>query len=235
VIAILDVGAPQGLITAEHWQAIADSGVRGVYCRCGNGNNPPDSTFRANTDGARAVGLAVGAYAVGFPLPLDNGHPGRDPRTQALAHYGQSGGLGSKPGEMPPCMDFEWPLPVDWTRWGVAAAQTREWATEYRDAMTRLCPARPVLYTYPDFFTHVLAGASPEEIAEFGEWREWIARYRVVAPPTLSPWVAPTLWQKSDGGGKLPSGAPVDEDEFLGDEDAWTEFLSADETTPAAA
>lgn len=232
MIRVLDVGAPQGLITNAHWQAIAANGVRGVYCRCGNGNEAPDPTFDANVAGAQVAGLAVGAYAVGFPLPMTPEHVNRAARLQALAHVEQSGGMGMSRGEMPPCLDFEWPLPVDWPKWGVTASSARAWLREYRDTLSP-GSLRPVLYTYVDFWMHVIAGATAAEIVELGEgWDLWIARYGVSSPPTLPPWTEPKLWQKSDGGGRLPSGAPVDEDLFLGGEDEWQAFLGTGPTLP---
>jgi len=226
MIAVLDVGFPQGIITAKHWQEIARSGVRGVYCRCGNGNNLPDQTYAANVQGAQTAGLAVGPYAVGFPLPLSAPHPGRDPKTQALMHWQASKGVGSNAGHLPPALDLEWPAPMDWLKWAIGSASVRAWTRDYLAEAARLWKRSPVLYLYPDFWTHLARGATDAELEQLGEYDLWLARYAVVMPGTLAggKWGAPTLWQKSDGGGRLPSGAPVDEDVFVGDEISWKEF-----------
>ena len=49
--------------------------------------------------------------------------------------------------------------------------------------------------------------------AEWGSrFRLWIAAYGPSVPPE-PPWAGYSFWQSSGGGGRLPSGAPVDTDE----------------------
>jgi lysozyme len=226
VISLLDVGFPQGIVTMRAWQEIARSGVRGVYARCGNGNDQPDQTFASNVQGAQAAGLAVGPYAVGFPLPASAPHPGREPGSQALLHFTASKGVGSHPGDLPPALDLEWPAPADWLKWGITAKSVREWTVDYLEAAAKLWKRSPILYLYPDFWMHFADGATDAELEQLADYDLWLARYGVTSPGSLAggKWSTPTLWQKSDGGGRLPSGAPVDEDVFIGDEVSWREF-----------
>jgi GH25 family lysozyme M1 (1,4-beta-N-acetylmuramidase) len=221
---LLDLASPQGAISAAEWTMIAASGVVGVYCKCGNGNNPPDPTFAANVAGARSVGIVPGYYAVGFPLPEDGVNAGRGAVEQAQAHFAQAAGLGIVLGDLRPCLDFEWPLPVDWPHWKVTPKNARTWALTWLDETRRLSGRVPLIYLYPDFQVHLFAGVTPEELEQFARYPLWLAHYGVEQPGTLRPWAAPTLWQKSDGGARLPSGRSVDEDVFLGDADAWEAF-----------
>jgi GH25 family lysozyme M1 (1,4-beta-N-acetylmuramidase) len=221
-IPVLDFASPQGNLSPGQWRKLADDGVAGIWAKCGNGNNKPDPTFRANIAGARTVEIAVGAYGVPFVLPLDEGHhPGRSPLDQAQTHFQQSGALGIVLGDLPPMVDLEWPAPVDWPQWGVTPAFARAFALLYLGETARLTGRSPFLYLYPDYEKHLFAGATQDELEAFAKYRLWIARYGVTEPGSLPPWTAPTLWQKSDGGAVLPNGCRVDEDLFLGDADAW--------------
>ncbi|HEY2509833.1 MAG TPA: glycoside hydrolase family 25 protein [Polyangiaceae bacterium] len=235
MIRIVDLGSPQGTLRREHWEEMARDGIRGAYLRCGNGNNGVDPTFRANLLGARAVGIAVGVYHVGFPLPASKLHPGRAPEEQAKMHFAASLGVGSKPGTMPPALDFEWPSPVEWAKWSVTPASAIAWATVYLAQMRQDVGRDAALYLYEDFGLHLAGGPFPTPaenvdalqrvLAPFASSPFWLALYQGAAPGAFGPWTAPTIWQKSGGGGKLPNGAPVDEDLFLGNEDAWQVFL----------
>lgn len=237
-IAGYDIGSPQGTITPEQWATIDASGVRFVFLRCGNGNNAPDPLFATNLRNARAYAprVTIGPYHVGFPLPPSPEHPKREPEKQAEAHFAQAGGLGARAGELPPVLDFEWPLPKDWAQWGVTSDSAAAWGRAYLARMQQLCGGRaPLIYTYPDFWSHVsLAGA--DAVAPYATYPLWLARYEVNVPGTLPPWGAPLFWQKSNGGGRLPSGAPVDEDVFIGDEAAFQWFVhgTTPRPTPAA-
>jgi|SRR5579859_305256 len=224
-IPVLDFASPQGNLSPAQWLELANRGVRGIWAKCGNGNNAADPTFRANVAGARGAGLVPGAYGAPFVLPLDEAnHPGRSPLDQAQAHFQQSGALGLVLGDLPPMVDLEWPEPKDWAQWGVTASFARAFALLYLGETRRLVGRRPLLYLYSDWALHLFAGATADELDAFAQYPLWIARYGVSAPGTIPPWASPTIWQKSGGGGVLPNGRPVDEDVFLGDVDAWEAF-----------
>lgn len=223
MIPLLDVGFPQGKIPLAHWRLLAAQGIQGVYIRCGDGNDAPDTSFLSLAAGAEMAGLKVGAYHVGFPLPASPFHAGREPELQALRHFRAASSVDQP---LPPALDLEWPEPADWPKWGVSAASVRLWTLDYLRELAHLTTRTPVIYLYPDFDAHLFAGASAEELAAFARYPLWLARYGVAAPGTVTPWTAPTLWQRSDGGLRLPSGAPADEDAFLGDDAAWATFSS---------
>lgn len=224
-IPVLDFASPQGNLTPPQWKELADRGVRGIWAKCGNGNNAPDPTFRANLSGARNADIVPGAYGVPFVLPADEAnHPGRSPIDQAQKHFQDSGALGMVLGDLPPMCDLEWPEPVDWAKWGVTAPFARAFALLYLRETERCIGRRPLLYLYSDWAHHLFAGATQVELDAFAEFPLWIARYGVTDPGTIAPWTRPTLWQRSGGGGVLPNGRPVDEDVFLGGEDEWEAF-----------
>jgi lysozyme len=216
-----DLSSLQGVLSPDSWRAVAhDPDVRFVSLRCGYGNNPHDPAFAANVAGARAVGLVVQAYHVGFPLRPDPAHPGREPEAQARAHFAAAGGLGRGRGELPPALDLEWPPPQEWTTRGIDAAFVVHWAEAYGATMAALVGRTPLLYTYPVFHHALARGADLARLA--GLFDLWAAEYQLASPVVLPPWKRCLFWQRSGGGGRLPWGAPVDEDVFVGSEE---EFL----------
>lgn len=226
-----DVSSIQGKID---WAAVAASGVRFVVRKCGNGNDPPDPGFDSYLLGARAVGLAVGAYHVGFPLPPDSAHPGRAAVDQARAHFEACQKLGSAAGEIPPALDLEWPVPGTpaWSKYKCTPAQVRAWALAYLEEAEQLWGRLPLLYDgFPDYWAGIDGGSEPA----FAKYPLWVVNYPEkykgrtppdgASPPIPAPWTNWTLWQHSGGGLHLPSGVPVDSDVFNGDEAAFSVFL----------
>jgi GH25 family lysozyme M1 (1,4-beta-N-acetylmuramidase) len=80
------------------------------------GNEGCDGRARANREGALAAGIYAGAYLYGFPLPTDPRHPGRSPKEQVERFWDDSRGLGTRPGELPPALDMEWPPKAEWIK-----------------------------------------------------------------------------------------------------------------------
>lgn len=226
----IDVSSVQGRI---RWNLVSAQGVRFAYIKCGNGNNGPDPFFAANVAGARAAGVAIGAYHVGFPLPTDPAHPGREPEQQARAHFLQSGGLGIKSGDMPAALDLEWPVPgsPEWFSFGCTTEHVRDWAIAYLTALESLLGRTPVLYNGFPIYWRDIGGRTDARFAAFPLWN---VDYRT-PPTTPAPWSSWSLQQVSGGGGKLPGGAPVDEDAFNGDEEGFRAFLKSGFTSVAAA
>ena len=203
----LDISQVQGEVPDPHWQAVAVD-KRFVYCRCGVGNDASDTRFAEYVAGARAAGLAVGAYHFAYPLPSSAGHPGRDPETQAQAHYAACGGLGGAPGDLPVALDLEWPEPPAWEHWGCSAAQIVDWTVRYLAKATTLYGVAPVLYSYPYF----LAALGTEALAPLAGYRLWLAAYRPFPAPVPAPWASMVMQQTGGGTYRLPNGAPCDED-----------------------
>lgn len=235
----IDVSSVQGKID---WARVAASGVQFVMRKCGNGNNAADSGFAADMTDARAAGLVVGAYHVGFPLPADSAHPGRDPADQAKRHFDACAGLGSRPGELPPALDLEWPVPgtPEWTRYGCTAPQVRAWALAYLAEAEKLWGRLPLLYDgFPDYWRDIGGWTEPA----FARYPLWVVQYPSAyktaipidgAPPDLpQPWTDWALWQHSGGGLRLTNGVPVDGNVFNGDSDGFRAWIGLAPNAPA--
>jgi GH25 family lysozyme M1 (1,4-beta-N-acetylmuramidase) len=221
----IDVSSVQGDVD---WQAVASQGVRFAYVKCGNGNDGVDGGWLDNVQRARAAGLYVGVYHVGFPLPDDPAHPGRNPVDQARAHYAASGGIGARAGDLPCALDLEWPVPgtPEWTKYGCSAEQVREWALAYlAESSAMHCRPTMVYDGFPIYWDAIGGGSEPR----FAQYPLWRVDYRAM-PLTPKPWTTWRVWQMKGGGPgcmRLPSGAPVDLDVFDGDEDALRAFANA--------
>jgi GH25 family lysozyme M1 (1,4-beta-N-acetylmuramidase) len=221
----LDLSVYQG---AQDFSKLpANDQIKFVILKCAEAHsNAQDKVFAVNSDSAKAAGLKVGCYNF---VHLD---PSNDPSVQAALHFQASGGLGSNAGELPPCVDFEWPEPKDWLARGCTGPQLRAAALKYLDVSTSLWGCRPTLYTYPDFWMRV-GGASEREFASYALW---IASYQrpnawpsaLDAPIPLGPWAGNwSLWQTSGGQFyKLPNGASCDTDVFNGDAAALAAFCA---------
>lgn len=202
-----------------NWKLVAASGVRAVWIKCGEGNEPArdDTAYRRNVDEARANGIAVGAYFFAYPLPHGPGKPvGRSPIEQAGRFFEITGGLGSRPGELSPAFDFEWPPPEEWKKWGCEPEQLSDWGREFCEAVTLLWGRLPVIYTYPWWWKALSAGADVEWA---GRYPLWMASYthpgpgippEGKAPPVPAPWRDWAVWQYSaDGSKERVPGVPV--------------------------
>lgn len=237
----IDVASPQGIIDWPAWQKPTDF----LICRCGNGNESPDPNFLRNLTGARSRGVQwLGVYSVAMPLPPDAAHPGRDPISQAGAHYQACGGYGRGGDEINPALDLEWPVPgsPEWKQYGLTPAFVRDWALAYLDEAKRLWGKTPILYDgFPDYAKAIDFAAEPS----FGDYPLWCVDYPsalvhsypiddslLVVPP---PWQKATFWQCGGGAGTVPVIYPdgtrgsqkVDLDVFFGDAAAMTTFCSA--------
>jgi GH25 family lysozyme M1 (1,4-beta-N-acetylmuramidase) len=208
----LDVSAAQGVVD---WPSIAALGCRFAILKCSEGNRPGwDPQFERNVAGAKAAGLVVGAYHFAYPLPNSGGD--RDPQSQAQHAFALSGGLGTRPGDLAPAFDFEWPAPPEWAKWGCDPAQLRAWALAYLVAAEALWGRKPMLYTYPDFWAHVGGASEPA----FAAYPLWMASYPHGSawpidgdkPAIPKPWADWACWQFTGGGMHLPNATPVDFD-----------------------
>lgn len=65
----IDVSEHNGVID---WQSVADAGIQFVMVRCSMGKSMQDSMFLQNVEGAKAVGLQVGAYHYSYALTVED-------------------------------------------------------------------------------------------------------------------------------------------------------------------
>lgn len=241
LIRLLDVS---GFQPSLDWALAKDQGFRGVWARAAHGNDKDrpgvgigkdgtDVMFRRHIQGAKQAGLAVGMYAVAYPLPHLN------PLTQAEWFFERADTLGSQEGELAPALDFEWPAShtqgqkpfAEWKRWGCSGGQMLAWALACCTHMEHLWGRLPVLYTYPWFWKTVTTAADvdPEHLQAIGRFVPWIAggpyyenastvwvpQSKDVAKhlPKLSPWNqknGPWIWQHDGTGGLSVGHVDVD-------------------------
>ena len=223
----LDVSSVQGTITGPQYGEIKARGTRFLIAKCGSGNNPRDGEWVNNVTDAQMMGMDFGAYNFAFPLPTDVRFSGRDPETQARAHFAQCAGWGSKPGQLPACLDLEWPRPEAWgkdvpnvSNSSVDAKFIIEWVGIYADIYEHL-QGRP-LTLYADPWMLKSLGVPDEWGSRF---RLWIAGYGP-SVPVIHPWAGWSFWQTAGGTtARTPSGAPVDTDEA--DQDIYESILNS--------
>lgn len=212
-----DVSSLQGSID---WRRVANSGVRFMWSKCSEGNEPSrnDKRFQDNVDGAKDAGVFIGAYHFAYPLKRGAGN---DPIEQARRAFSVCGGMGSRPGELPPLFDIEWPAPDQWVKWGVTASSISQWSQTYCEEASRLWRRDPVLYTFPWFWQSLATGANVSwarryylNIAHYKHPKEWLppAGSNPIVP---SPWSEWTFWQYSANGGLHLPGIGCDVDRIV--------------------
>jgi lysozyme len=222
-----DASAVQGVVP---WQACADADMRFTILRGQIGNDGFDPSFKANVLGAKGAGIIPFAYCFAYPLPSprdDEGkelHPGRDPRDQARLFVDRVCAAHPSMHGRPLFLDFEWPEPQDWAKWGCTAEQISAWCAACAEEVETYSGRTPILYTYPDWWAHV----SKADVSWATLYPLWIASYGPRAwpdlgssPPIPAPWADWLFWQwDGNGGMRLPNGVDADFVVFNGDEDA---------------
>lgn len=239
----IDVCGSIQKITAAGAKAVKDAGFEFVYIQSSRYSSTPELSFAKTLDLFRNAGLSCGAYHF---CSHDS-----DPVRQAEFFYKASGGLGSKPGELPPMVDWEYCTPsryqnhpqhcVDWLTSHIQAVD-KLW---YPDNADRILQRHPVVYTYPNYSgTHQPALAKAGLLSGYplcyasykseplpnGGWQlvPWlplVSQGPLHAIP--EPWQRWTLWQYSgDRGLTVPGIAGYcDRQVFNGTSGDWSVFL----------
>lgn len=214
-----------------NWKLVADSGVRFMWNKSAEGNEPTkdDQTWVRNCNEAAKQGIAAGVYFFPYPLPYGEGLPaGRHPLEQADRFHRRVGGFGSRVGELSPVIDAEWPPPVGsggkkgWREWGCTAGQISAWLREHCEAVALLFGRLPVIYTYPWWWAELSKGA---DVSWACRYPLWMAAYTHPGPgipadgkrpPVPAPWQQWAAWQYSAEGSaeRVPGipACPVDRD-----------------------
>jgi lysozyme len=222
------------------WGRAAAAGVKFAIVKHTEGNEGCDRRALENVSGCKAAGIYVGAYLYGMALPSGrNRPPGRSPEEQARKLWTDSGGLGTRPGELPPVLDIEFPARWDkrkknadgsladqWRRWEVDALFIASWTLACLAEIERLWKRTPIVYTYPDFWRSLGGhGAHPS----FSRYPLWIANYthpdawmppETARPIAVQPWPDYVMWQFSADGSpiRIPGipACPIDRNVFNG-------------------
>lgn len=218
-IDILDVSVAQGVIDFEKVAAgevYPGTGRRwrGVIAKVSENETWRDAKRVANIAGARAVGLAWGAY--GFI------HPMGDMRKQVANAYEAIGDT------MP---SFALALDVEAADPSVTSQMLVDQIRRGRDATLETFGRPPIIYSYPYFWSsRVLAAAvHAPDLAELTLWwayygagKPWYPR-REQLPVAPEPWRSAgkdvTLWQYSGNTTKTPGAWTGHVDGIVGDVD----------------
>jgi lysozyme len=211
----LDASSVQGKID---FKSVTTSGwdIQFAILKAQEGNEHFDPYFERNITAAIAVGIEPFAYCFAYPLPsIPGSDAGRDPKEQAqlfverVCRYPELA-------KRPIFLDYEWPPPNEWAKWGMNGAAVNEWCLENAAEVHRLTGVRPSLYTYPWWWAELRKG---NDVAWAADYPLWIASYNTQGkwplpsqkPTVPGPWADWLFWQfDGDHGLHLPNGLDCD-------------------------
>ena len=196
----IDVSYHQGTID---WQQVAAAGKRFAFVRASAGTLTADAEYAANRAGARAAGIAVGAYHYANPDSAPN-----DASNEA-GWFLSNATIAS--GDLIPELDFE-------ASNGLDPAALTAWAQTWLSQVSAATGVRPIIYTNPNFWSTSMADT--DWFARNGYTVLWIAHWTTAPAPTIPAgnWggVGWTFWQHSSSGTVPGIGGPVDLDRYNG-------------------
>jgi lysozyme len=195
----IDVSEEQGVID---WAKVANAGVKFAIIKCGNGNEGFDSKFLANVAGAKAHGIACGAYQFLFPIGLAStaASPNRQPEEQAKLHFAYSKGLGCAAGDIQTFIDAEWPATAeDIAKYGCSPSQVRDWLSRYKQTYEAESGCLIGVYTDPYWWDENGCG----QLADFAAAPFWPADPQdstalpaaPAVPKLYAPFQSWSIWQ----------------------------------------
>jgi len=195
----IDVSYHQGSID---WSRVAASGKRFAYVRASAGTLTSDPAYGANRAGARAAGLATGAYHFGNPDAAPN-----DAANEA-SWFLQNAAVAS--GDLVPVLDLE-------VSNGLDASALTTWAQTWLANVTAATGVKPLIYTNRNFWSTSMANT--DWFAQNG-YRVWIANWTTASQPTVPAgnWGGQgwTFWQHTSTGTVAGISGDVDLDRFNG-------------------
>lgn len=179
-------------IDTSHWTGVVDwnvakaAGVKFAIIKAMDGITPT-KYFVENYKGAKAAGIAVGAYSWLYSAAVLS--PGRQARAYAdlLRQY---------PCELPPTVDFEWTASGNPTwddLWGFVSP------------LEQIMLVKPMIYTAYGYWRQY---GSTNSI--WAGYPLWTAQYGVTTPTSYAPWNGKhTIWQFTDRGEGVKYGFPA--------------------------
>ena len=208
----IDVSKFQGDID---WSKVADSGVKFAWIKATEGGDRVDTRFQANWEGAKAAGIAHGAYHFVYWCR---------PPMEEMANFELNAPV--EPDALPPVLDVEATptsktCKVHLTEEGAIAAMK-----VMLEEMERHYGKRPVIYTTVDFYQAILADGA------FMDYPIWVrsTKYHPAVRYGSRPW---TFWQYQSDAHVAGIGPKVDRNAFYGTKSEWTAFLEEPRAHPA--
>jgi lysozyme len=200
----IDVSQYQGTID---WAAVGTTTTRFVIVRATKGTNYDDPTFATNVAGARANGLAVGAYHRATPQAHPDGTADLTDAAHEADHFLAVAAPGA--GDLIPALDIE-------ETGGMAPAELVAWVRKWVTRVTSKLGVHPMLYASPNFWTTNMGNTT--WFADHG-YRLWIAHWNVKSPTVpANDWQGAgwTFWQWTHKPGLPGVTGDLDRDRFEG-------------------
>ena len=207
----IDVSKFQGDID---WNAVASSGVKFAWIKATEGGDRADERFQANWTGAKAAGVAHGAYHFVYWCR---------PPMEEMAFFEQNAPV--EDDALPPVLDVE-ATPTSktchrhLTQEG-AIADMRVMLQE----MERHYGKRPVIYTTVDFYEAILSDGA------FSDYPIWVrsTKHHPAVKYGSRAWA---FWQYQSDGQTPGINGNVDRDVFYGTREQWDAFLREQPSGP---
>jgi lysozyme len=143
---IIDVSDSNGTVD---FHKVAQAGIVGAWVKATEGRTFTAHSYKTNLDGARAAGIAAGAYH--FARPDNNA------AKDEAAHFLSQ--LDLKSGDLRPVLDFE-------HRSSLSAAVQVQWARDFNQAVFDKIGVFPVFYSFSSF----IEGLDAKEPIGNGLW-----------------------------------------------------------------
>jgi lysozyme len=207
----IDVSKFQGEID---WSKVADSGVKFAWIKATEGGDRADERFQANWEGAKAAGVAHGAYHFVYWCR---------PPLEEIAFFEQN--APADPDALPPVLDVEaTPTSKTCHRHLTQSSAIRDMQMML-DEMERHYGKRPIIYTTVDFYQAILSDGA------FSDYPIWVrsTKYHPSVKYGGRIW---RFWQYQSDAYVPGIAVKVDRDAFAGTREQWEAFLRAPNAQP---
>ncbi len=198
----IDVSKYQGEVD---WQAVANSGVRFAWIKATEGGDYADPVFERNWAGAKAAGLARGAYHFAYWC-----RPAVEQLEWFKAHVPRDDDA------LPPVLDVEWNGHSTTCPKKVSREQARAEMRVILAGIEAYYGKKPVIYTSVDFHKDVMEG-------DFDDHSIWVRSVKHF--PTVRygerRWY---FWQYTAEGRIAGIKGLVDKNAFFGSEKEWSDW-----------
>ncbi|HVT64034.1 MAG TPA: GH25 family lysozyme [Mycobacteriales bacterium] len=179
-----------------NWSAVARDGMEFAIVKASESTTYKNPFFAADYQGVADAGLVRGAYHFARPA-----YPLNTTATDQADYFAKLIGEVDTPATLPPALDLE-------VTGGLPRADLVTWAQIFLYRLRSDTNRTPMLYTYPSFWTDVLA-----DPGAFARFPLWMASYCHPVPGC-----APTadLWQYTSSASISGISGGVDESTFVG-------------------
>ena len=199
----------------SHWQAsinwpgVKDTGVTFAWAKATEGTYYTDPTFSANEDGAKGVGIYIGAYHFARPSANPNITGPNSADSEAAYFWSVAGNYIQNGGSyLVPMLDWEDPYATNGYH-GLNVFTTSfmsAWVNEWCNTVSNYAQAsgvtiKPIVYTGTWYSTP--GSTYPGVDASVTGWPSWIASYNLQSvqtgsPTSTYPWPTWAVWQYAD-------------------------------------